>query len=84
MPLFAPALTVEEEDGSPTTAGVKKLQFPNGSVTNDGGGTVSVAAASGSVATDAIYDAKGDLPVGTGANTAAKLTVGANGCAGSE
>jgi len=51
MPLFAPALTVEEEDGSPTTAGVKKLQFPNGSVTNDGGGTVSVAAASGSVKT---------------------------------
>lgn len=34
--------------------------------------------ASGSVATDAIYDAKGDLPVGTGANTAAKLTVGSN------
>lgn len=37
------------------------------------------AAASGSVATDAIFDAKGDLPVGTGANTAAKLTRGANG-----
>lgn len=34
---------------------------------------------SGSVATDTIYDAKGDLPVGTGANTSAKLTVGANG-----
>lgn len=34
---------------------------------------------SGSVATDAIYDVKGDLPVGTGANTAARLPVGANG-----
>lgn len=34
--------------------------------------------AGGSVATDAIFDAKGDLAVGTGANTAAKLTVGAN------
>jgi hypothetical protein len=34
---------------------------------------------SGSVATDTIYDAKGDLPVGTGANTAARLAVGANG-----
>ena len=34
---------------------------------------------SGDVATDAIWDAKGDLAVGTGANTAAKLTVGANG-----
>lgn len=33
----------------------------------------------GSVAADAIFDAKGDLAVGTGANTAAKLTVGANG-----
>lgn len=36
-------------------------------------------ASSGSVATDAIYDAKGDLPVGTGANTSAKLSVGTNG-----
>jgi len=33
----------------------------------------------GSVATDTIFDAKGDLPVGTAADTAAKLTVGANG-----
>lgn len=32
----------------------------------------------GRVATDVIFDAKGDLPVGTGADTAAKLTVGAN------
>ena len=32
----------------------------------------------GSVATDAIFDAKGDLAVGTGSNTAAKLTIGAN------
>lgn len=32
----------------------------------------------GSVATDVIFDAKGDLPVGTGADTAAKLAVGAN------
>jgi hypothetical protein len=42
-------------------------------------GTTIDASASGSVATDAIWDAKGDLAVGTGANTAAKLTVGANG-----
>lgn len=33
----------------------------------------------GTVATDSIWDAKGDLAVGTGADTAAKLTVGANG-----
>ena len=33
----------------------------------------------GSVATDSIWDAKGDLAVGTGANTASRLAVGTNG-----
>lgn len=33
----------------------------------------------GSVATDTIFNAKGDLPVGTGSDTAARLAVGANG-----
>jgi len=33
----------------------------------------------GDVATDAIFDTKGDLPVGTGADTASKLAAGANG-----
>lgn len=42
----------------------------------DGGGGGS--GSGGSVATDAIFDAKGDLAVGTGADTAAKLTVGGN------
>nr|DAL04211.1 MAG TPA: Right handed beta helix region [Crassvirales sp.] len=46
----------------------------------DGAGVLSWATAGGgAVATDAIWDAKGDLAVGTGANTGAKLTVGANG-----
>jgi hypothetical protein len=35
--------------------------------------------AGGAVGTDAIWDAKGDLVVGTGANTAARLAVGTNG-----
>ena len=35
------------------------------------------AAPGGDVATDAIFDAKGDLAVGTGADTAARLAVGA-------
>lgn len=39
----------------------------------------AAAAGGGAVATDAIFDAKGDLPVGTGADTASKLTVGTNG-----
>jgi hypothetical protein len=38
-----------------------------------------IGATGGSVATDAIFDAKGDLPVGTGANTAARLAAGTNG-----
>src|SRR6187431_1140383 len=33
----------------------------------------------GAVATDAIWDAAGDLAVGSGANTAAKLSIGAAG-----
>jgi hypothetical protein len=46
---------------------------------NAGATAVEWAAAAGSVATDAIWDAAGDLAVGTGANTAAKLAIGANG-----
>ena len=42
------------------------------------GQTDQSASAGGGVATDAIWDAKGDLAVGTGADTAQKLTVGAN------
>jgi hypothetical protein len=37
------------------------------------------AGGSGAVATDTIWDAKGDLAGGTGANTAARLAVGTNG-----
>lgn len=40
-----------------------------------------VSGAAGSVATDAIWDADGDLAVGSGANTAAKLAKGAEGSA---
>jgi hypothetical protein len=39
----------------------------------------AAAGGSGDVATDAIWDAKGDLAVGTGSDTAAVLTVGSNG-----
>jgi hypothetical protein len=40
---------------------------------------VSVGGAGGAVATDAIWDAAGDLAVGTGADTAAKLPIGTAG-----
>jgi len=47
---------------------------------NDGADTITIAASGGgSVATDTIFDAKGDLAVGTGADTASKLSVGTNG-----
>jgi hypothetical protein len=45
----------------------------------DGTGAWSAPVVSASVATDAIWDAKGDLAGGTGANTAARLAVGTNG-----
>ena len=48
-------------------------------LTADSGQTLGIKwATPKTVATDAIFDAKGDLPVGTGTDTAAKLTVGAN------
>lgn len=72
----------------PNLSALKNYMFPsqtgnsgkylttNGSVmswdTPAGGG-------GGSVATDAIWDAKGDLAVGTGANTASRLAVGTDG-----
>lgn len=44
----------------------------------DSSGTVTdIGSGSGNVATDAIWDAAGDLAVGSGANTAAKLAIGA-------
>jgi len=43
------------------------------------GTTISSTGGSGDVATDAIFDAKGDLAVGTGANTASRLAVGSDG-----
>lgn len=44
--------------------------------TNDELEFVTPGAGGGAVATDAIWDAKGDLAVGTGANTAVRLAVG--------
>jgi len=52
-------------------------------VTITGAGTIAdpfvSAAGGGDVATDVIWDAAGDLAIGTGANTAVKLTIGTNG-----
>jgi len=41
------SITVEEEDGTPSVDPVTEIKFPNGSVTDNGGGSVSVAFTSG-------------------------------------
>lgn len=46
---------------------------------NSSGTVTIVEAAAGAISGDTLWDAKGDLAAGTGADTAAKLTVGANG-----
>lgn len=43
------------------------------------GNDISIAASGGGVATDTIWDAKGDLVAATGADTATKLTLGTDG-----
>lgn len=66
-------------DGSAVT--LDALIAAGGSITDsviDYGNTHWGGGGGGNVATDVIFDAKGDLPVGTGADTAAKLTAGAN------
>jgi len=45
----------------------------------DSAGTVTTPGGSGGMATDTLWDAAGDVAVGTGANTGAKLTLGAVG-----
>lgn len=90
-PLKAAATGIEQMAGTDTlpvanipvmtaTVGGAVPTPPNNTTTFlRGDGTFAVAAGSGSVATDAIWDAKGDLAVGTGADTGAKLTVGTDG-----
>lgn len=66
------------------TASARTLTAGTGISIVDGDGvagnpTITATGGSGSVATDAIWDTAGDLAVGTGANTAAKLAIGTNG-----
>lgn len=88
-------LRILEPSGSGTNYTALKTQAQAGDITytlpaadgssgqvlsTNGTGTLSWATAgSGAVATDSIWDAKGDLAGGTGANTAARLAVGTNG-----
>ena len=86
-------LTNDEHDGysnyiaiakpASPAAGAVRLYAKNKKmyqVDEDGTETdLTAGGAGGSVATDAIWDAKGDLAAGTGADAAARLAVGANG-----
>lgn len=72
-------ITVEEVDGAPSVASVDVIRVSNGTLTDDGSGQVTInTSGSGNVATDTIWDAKGDLAVATGADAASKLAVGTN------
>jgi hypothetical protein len=75
-------INVGSQAGDPSAPSNGDLWYDSTNNTLDArinGATVNLGAGGGAVATDAIWDAKGDLAVGTGANTAAKLTAGANG-----
>jgi hypothetical protein len=83
--ILIPSLRLEEiaSDGSTLTnpaADSRRLFLGEDGLLHliDSAGTVTDVG-SGGVATDAIFDAKGDLVGGTGANTAARLAVAANG-----
>jgi len=54
----ASALTVAEIDGTPSISSVNTIRFPNGSVTNIGGGIAQVNFATGTV--DVIVCSEGD------------------------
>src|SRR3989440_2417327 len=63
------SLAVKEEDGSPTVANVTELRVSNGTLTNNGGGSVSIttgggSASCGSLCTADIFDATTQYNIG--------------------
>jgi len=81
--LYVPRMTTTERNAiaTPNDGGVLYNLTTDALTVRANGAWVElgVGGGGGAVATDAIWDAKGDLAVGTGADTAAKLTVGTNG-----
>lgn len=75
-----PAVNFAQQGSDPTTPGASRwvLYFKSGGLyaRNSAGTVVGPFVAGGDVATDAIWDAAGDLVQGTGANTAARLAIG--------
>lgn len=74
FPTYATGLVeVESSAGAIVNGQIVQVTF---SLAGGGGGG---GGAGGSVASDTVWDAKGDLAAGTGADTAARLAVGSNG-----
>lgn len=89
-PIITTSLLIPNDTAVPGTCSIGMLFFDNNATAGvnlygctasntwtllgDGGGAAAVA-------TDTIWDAAGDLAVGTGANTAARLAIGAEGTA---
>ena len=72
---LATPLTVEEVDGAPSVTPVTKIKFPNGSVTDDTGGTVTIATLSNPMTTagDVIYGGASGTPTRLAIGTAAQV-----------
>lgn len=75
--LISPQVVSLAKSGSTPLSGAITLSQGTNITLTQSGQDISIAA-SGAVATDTIWDAKGDLAVGTGADTASRLAVGAN------
>lgn len=80
--ISTPSLTFDEgaAAGTPAANDVVLYAKSDGLLySKDDAGVETVVSGAGSVATDAIWDAAGDLVQGTGSNTAARLALGAAG-----
>lgn len=79
---FPSILITEGTEPSAPAAGKQRLYIDSTTHklkrTDSSGTDVTIEAAAGAIATDTIWDAKGDLAAATGADAASKLTVGAN------
>ena len=64
--------------GTTDLSDTASAQFIEAGKLGEVGGATGAVGGGGSVATDAIWDAAGDLAVGSGADTAARLPIGAN------
>jgi len=74
-------LTITEQDGAPLVTGVQKIKFPNGSVTDNGGGVVSVVtnAGDGTVTSVSVVDANNITGTVATATTTPAITLAVGG-----